>query len=242
VVRPGTPADLPLLHELHDRTMARANGTLVRPDSYTSRRFTAGNQPETCVVETDGVPTGFVGWDRTAHGAGFTLTVRELLADDLDTLTTLWRLVGSWHPAVASVQLVSRPVEPLAYLLPDGDPDLGVVSEQLWMLRLVDVAGALRSRGYDPTARGRLDLRVRDTSAPWNDGDLVVELDGGRATATPGGSGAVRVDVGTLAALFSGRLAPAVAAQLGRLDAGPDDLALLARAFAGPLPWMHSYF
>jgi hypothetical protein len=52
----------------------------------------------------------------------------------------------------------------------------------------------------------------------------------------------VRIDVRTLAPLYTGFVSPEQARVGFGLDAGPADAAALARIFAGPEPWMQDGF
>lgn len=73
-----------------------------------------------------------------------------------------------------------------------------------WMIRLVDVRRALEARGYDSAVAAEVHLDVQDDLLPRNRGRWIVEVRGGRARVRRGGRGAVRMDVGELAGLYSG--------------------------------------
>lgn len=104
-------------------------------------------------------------------------------------------------------------------------------SDWPWMLRLVDVPGAIQARGWPRSVSGRVDLEVFDPVRPANSGPHVLEIDGGDATLVRGGSGRTTVTVQDLAMLYSGCSVQALR-DAGRLaEAGADDLDLLAAAF-----------
>lgn len=106
-----------------------------------------------------------------------------------------------------------------------------VSSDWPWMLRLVDVPGAIQARGWPRGLSGRVDLDVVDLVRPANSGAHVLEIDGGEATLVRGGSGRTTVTVQDLAMLYSGCSVYALR-DAGRLaEAGADDLDLLAAAF-----------
>jgi predicted acetyltransferase len=111
-----------------------------------------------------------------------------------------------------------------------------------WMLRLLDVVGALEGRGYPPVS-GEMVLAVEDALFPENRGPWRVVADSGVVSVSPAGAGADRVrpiSIGTLSSLYSGFLSAGDAVALGLVDeaAAPG----LARLFAGPAPWMHDFF
>ena len=64
----------------------------------------------------------------------------------------------------------------------------------------------------------------------------------GRGSLEPGGGGRIRIDVRTLAALYTGFVTP-VQARIGLgLECTNDEAARLASVFAGALPWMQDGF
>jgi len=110
------------------------------------------------------------------------------------------------------------------------------------MLRVLDVARALTSRGWAPHVHLDLDLDVLDDVFPENAGRWTVRIAEGRAEVARGGSGSTRIDVRALAALYSSWLDPVTLVATGGLAANDADAAKLAAAFAGPSPWMPDAF
>jgi predicted acetyltransferase len=111
-----------------------------------------------------------------------------------------------------------------------------------WMLRLVDVARALESRGYPPGVTARVDIEVRDGTVKQNARPITLEVDGGLARVSRAGHARVHADVRALASLYSGYMSASDLACAGLIE-GPDrDLASLSAIFAGPAPWMPDMF
>jgi predicted acetyltransferase len=133
------------------------------------------------------------------------------------------------------------PGDPLAQALPEVG-FTATLTLSHWMLRLTDVASALTARGYFEGVRLEAELLVLDPLVPKNAGPLVLSIAGGVADVRRGGSGAVRIDVRGLAALYAGHASPTTLASLGLVEGRPADLARLALAFAGPAPWMADIF
>ena len=106
-----------------------------------------------------------------------------------------------------------------------------------WMLRLVDLPGAMAARGWPGgvTARVHLDLAGPKVADPAGaSGRWVLEVADCQASCTPGGDGTVRLSMGTLAALYAGGASPEALAYDGTLT-GSDGVAMdaLRTAFAG---------
>ena len=119
----------------------------------------------------------------------------ELMADDPAISAALWRLVGSSGTQAPHVIVVGPPDDPVYLHLPVADP-VAVQSEISWMVRLIDVAGAVAARGYRRSARARVDLQIADPDAPWNAGRWVLEASEGAASLKPGGDGTVETSIG----------------------------------------------
>ena len=132
------------------------------------------------------------------------------------------------------------PNDPLLELLPENAARI-LHSEPL-MLRIVSVPLALRARGYPAGLEARVDFRISDGLIAQNDGDFTVKVSGGKATVRRGGTGSVRLDIRSLAQLFTGKCSPRELALLGRIEAGEKELDALAPVFAGPAPGLPDDF
>jgi predicted acetyltransferase len=110
-----------------------------------------------------------------------------------------------------------------------------------WMLRLLDVVGALEGRGY-PSVSEEFVLSVEDGLFPENHGPWRVVAEGGAVSVErASGAGRVRpISIGTLSSLYSGFLSARDAVALGLADEATAPG--LARLFGGPAPWMHDFF
>jgi predicted acetyltransferase len=87
-----------------------------------------------------------------------------------------------------------------------------------------------------------VELDIADPLLPENGGRVVLSIAGGAADVRRGGSGAVRIDVRGLAALYTGHASPQTLASLGLVEGSAEHLARLALAFTGPSPWMQDFF
>ena len=111
-----------------------------------------------------------------------------------------------------------------------------------WMLRITDLPGAVAARGYPAGMSGSAEIEVEDALFPENAGRWRVRVEGGRAEATRGGDGAVRLDTGALAVLYAGYLTPGALRQVGRLHADGAGLSALGAVFPGGSPGMADMF
>jgi predicted acetyltransferase len=111
-----------------------------------------------------------------------------------------------------------------------------------WMLRIVDVAAALEARGYPAGLNAELTLDVEDELFEDNGGRYTLRVRDGRGSVARGGDGALRLDVGALAALYAGYLTPGALRQVGRLAGDGTTLRMAAGMFAGGSPGMPDMF
>ncbi|MBI3925782.1 MAG: GNAT family N-acetyltransferase [Armatimonadetes bacterium] len=132
------------------------------------------------------------------------------------------------------------PVSPLLLLLKEQPRSLKLMDQ--WMLRLVHLESAFSERGYPAGVEAELHLALEDPILPENAGNWILEVSGSRGRVRPGGKGELRLDVGALAALYSGYLSPDQLAAAGRLEGSEPSKAAAARMFAGTPPWLADFF
>lgn len=116
-----------------------------------------------------------------------------------------------------------------------------VIDDWPWMLRLVDVAGAVAARPAPTSVSGFVSLSIVDDALPANTGAWTLEVAGGKAALTPGGAGAVSVTVQTLAQIYAGADVRTLAASGLLSGATADDCDLLATTFVGS-PHLQFFF
>ncbi len=101
---------------------------------------------------------------------------------------------------------------------------------------------ALEARGYPTGLSGTLHLEVEDELFPENRGRFLLEVSGGEARVRQGGEGRVRLNVRTLAPLYSGFLSAQALRSVGALEADDASLAVAGALFAGPTPALPDMF
>lgn len=127
------------------------------------------------------------------------------------------------------------PAEMLARHLPEPSRTT-TVHDWPWMLRIVDLPNAIAARGWPDGVELEAHLRIaaphhgpgHDPSGRW-----VLQVRDGKATVEPGGTGAVAVDLGALAALYGGADVWALVGAGQLAGADPTTVSALGAAFAG---------
>lgn len=108
-----------------------------------------------------------------------------------------------------------------------------------YMLRLVDVKGALAERSWPEEACGKISIAVKDDTMEWNDNQTYqMEIEAGKASVktTQGtDSAGLSCDVRTLAQLYAGYLTIQTAVRLNKLVVhNPAELKLAGQIFSPP--------
>lgn len=246
-VRALPPERLPICDGCYRRLARTVNGFLDRRAADWQARAESGGDRSIFVAEDPaGEIQGYVVYRQIdgpamVVGGAFRLVVEEILWASRDAALALFRLLGSWAPQVDRIFFRGPAEEPLLLLLPEQQVE--TVGEVRWMTRVVDPAAAVAARGFPEGLTAEAQLAIADPVLGKGEEHLVLRVEGGRGSLEPGGTGALRLDVGAFSALFTGWASTATLARAGRLQgADPAGAAALDAAFAGPTPWMPEQF
>jgi len=246
VLRPWTDDDLPAVVAVHNAVTATEAGGLVATERWLRRAFRPDpDDPEIVVVATrDGEVVGASLAGKVASTTprmGFDLQVLRLFGRDHDVERALWHNLASHHSVAEWATIHSQPADGLLFSLPRGLPAPDPAST-VWMSRLVDAPAAVAARGWPPLD-ATVPLAIEDPRRAANAGPHVLEVAGGHARLSPGGSGRVAVDIGALSSMYTGFATPRAMVRAGRLrGADEDDLASLSLLFAAPTPFLRDSF
>lgn len=180
--RRAVAADLESVRSVYDRWALEQNGPLSRRgvsfDGTAAKVLDATGV--SLAVGDDGAVVGYATWNRgQGTGEGAVLEVTDLLARTADGYRALLRLLGSFV-TVAPVTRIHTSGDDLARLVL---PSLSwtVRGSAPYMLRVLDVVGALSARRYPPSLTATLDLQVSGDQAGGIDGGYRLEVHGGSA-------------------------------------------------------------
>lgn len=190
----------------------------------------------------DGIAHYRIPWSAHQETAG-TAVVEACETATQDAYAALWRMLLDLD-LTKRVSAPHRPVdEPLRWMLTNPRA-LRVTrsADNLW-LRILDVASALRLRGYGTEAR--LVLEVSDDLLDHNTGRWELDATQDGASVSPTNARPdVTVDIDALGSLYLGGVAPAALAAAGRLREHEDDaVGRLDRLFRrDPAPFNYAGF
>lgn len=168
------------------------------------------------------------------------LELVDLMLPDGPSVRTLLAFLAGHRSLASKVRWFGHPTDELLAFLPE--PTWRVAQHQRWMLRVVDLIGALQGRGWPPEVEGELDLEVEDALLPANHGRFRLKVGAGQARVQRGGSGALRLPVSSLGPLFSGFVPASTLVRWGRAAGEAQALAVADRLFQAPVPWMREMY
>ena len=240
-------ATLATLTALRRRLGVRSNGLLERPPSLWADLLSPCDRPppEVHLIQGEnGAAAGYLLLPAAANDTGI-LTLTDQCLLNGDAVEQALSFLASRAQALTEVRWPGGPDDPLAFLAPEVDVDID--DWDLWLARVLDVAGALSARGYPEALGACLDLVIDDPLITANHGRWRLTVAAGRATVTAhtqmmSAVPTLHLPVTALAPLLTGHIgAPALSA-LGLLDGDSNAVALAAALFAGPPPWLADRF
>lgn len=225
-MRAASRSDERTIRRINAEAARRTNGVLDRCEPLWERIFRPFHGRNTAYLAGD---EGYVifGLEPGRQAGHYDLYVRDMAALTPAAGRRLLTFFADHRSLGDSVKFAGGPQAPLLMLAAEQEAEVTRVVR--WMLRLIDVKGALEARGYG-AVEAEAHLDVRDDVLPRNHGRWVLAVSHGRARVRKGGRGAVKIDVRTLASLYSGYVSPA--------ELGID----MPAVFAGPSPWMGEIF
>ena len=168
------------------------------------------------------------------------IEVADLVAGTADAARQLLTFLADHRSMAEWIHWCGPPVDPLCFTLAEQQ---ATITERIdWMLRIVDVCGALESRGYPAALQAELHLEIADDLLAHNHRRFVLEVAGGAGRVREGGRGDLHVDIRGLAAMYTGHLSAIDLKRTGYVEGSDAVLAIAAYIFAGPAPWTPDLF
>jgi predicted acetyltransferase len=235
--------DLASLAACYSRVASASNGLFDRTDEWWRERIlhSSGDAPVYTFVARRGAEiAAYIVYSQERVPGNdpvlYNVVVHDLAWESIAAAQALLGLLR--HHLPRGQQLVWRgPRDDALPFILDVVPEVnGIIP---WMQRLIDVPVALSQRGYSAALQAVVDLNVSDGIIPENAGSWRISASEGRGSVERIPAARVRVDVGTLAALYTGWLSAREARRLGRLHGANDhDIAHLELLFGGPPAWL----
>jgi predicted acetyltransferase len=243
---PVAEGDYQEIYHAYERRARGAAGNLDRPSwMWKFRLEPKDKRPLRFLAQRDGQTEGYVVY---TQGSRFEpLSILDVCVLTPAAGRRLLTLFAGYRSMIERLVWNGGPADPLLYLLRENliagmHGKATVKHPHEWMLRIVDVAGALEARGYPAGINLKLHLDVRDDVLPTNNRRFVLEVADGRASVREGGQGNIQLGVRELAMLYTGFMAPVELRAIGAISGTDADLALAGALFGGPRPWIADMF
>ena len=210
-VRRATVADGPAIRAVYQRVAVAGSCLLSR----TGPCFPASDQ--TMVDSFDGITLaldgeqvlGYASWSRgESWGPDGVLTVSELHALDAPSTASLLSVLGSFESVTPTIKFRTTGLDPIHWLIPGAG--WSVTDVRQYLLRVIDLAGAIQQRGWPAGLTASVGLTVDDPVCPWNTGQHRLVFADGRAVLEPGGPGGLQIGPRGLAVMLAGNVTTAV--------------------------------
>lgn len=242
--RPFVDRDLPGVKACQRERARFVSGALDRGPYLWKRAFEPKAGPAEAFVaeEASGQIEAYCVYRVTARDDGPTSgNARGKLMDLVDFgylnghgLDRLLGFLRGFSSVVGEIDLADHPGSPLLSRLPDRRFAMSI--HDPWMLRVVNVAGALEARGYAGALSCEFVLRVGDALIGPNNQPLHVSIGGGTAEARPAtdaeAAHAIELDVRHLAPILTGMQSATQLASLGLVRGAEAETSKLDAAFA----------
>lgn len=239
------PVDDPRIEACHRAVAMHRPGWLRRtPYLWRRTRSVGGTACHALGVLGDepGKLAGYVVYAKKSRDDGWqTLEITDLAAHTPEAIARIWTAVADMGSMVREVRFHTAPNDPFLLALP-YPPAVQVQLHEHWMVRIVDLPRAIRSRGWSELCQGRIGFEVDDPHLFVNSGPWTINVAGGRAELERGGTPEVRLHIRGLAALMTG-FADADLLDVMGLVSGPSAaIHRFCGLFAAPSPWLRLMF
>jgi len=236
-VRPLEDEDHDVVKEMYRTAAQGMDGHLDRGEYLWERVFRSPEEPVHGFLAEEGdQPVGYITFSQTSTPAGYDLTVRDLAATTPTGGRRLLSFLADHRSMAQRATLFGGPHLPI--LLPLGERAYDENLQSYWMTRIVDLKAAFEGRGFPPAARTQIAFELQDDVIPSNNGRFVLSVEDGMGNVEPGGNGKLRLNIRSLAPLYTGFLTPRQLWAMGWLEGDAAEGERAAGVFSGSTPWM----
>lgn len=172
---------------------------------------------------------------------GYQLVVEDFWSTDAESTLCLAEFIAGHSTMADEVHFLPGTLPPtsdFSWLLPQHAVE--IYAWFPWMIRVIDLPGAIRQRGWPRQVRGRVELRLEDRLKSGS--PMILEVEDGEGRLVPGGNGRLAATERALSAWYAGRLSASDASRVGLMSGDPVSLTLLDQLTADRRCWMPDSF
>lgn len=191
-------------------------------------------------------PEGYLCCTQIPRGHAFLLEIRDWLATTPEAYSRIWSFVAEHRSVTESVGWAGPASDPM--LLQPPELQLSVQQYSRWLIRILDVTAALSQRGYPGVANMELSFVIHDEMFSHNSGLFRLRISDGKPVVqrldedATLGENQIRLDVRSLAPLYTGLLSAHQLAAICRITGTASGFDAADQCFRNGEPWMPEHF
>ena len=235
-------SDRSIFENLYNQQAQVNNGNLARNSAIWSRILEPRQEEEiyAYLIGSENAPRGYIIFIQNRDKKEKAIEIRDWALLDVSAAKRLWTFLSDHRSEIVGINWRGSSVNPFTLLLPEQTAK--IIRQTIWMLRIINVSLALSLRGYPLQLEAELHLDVSDNLIATNNGKFCLQVSQGRGEVSQGGKGDFKIDIRSLASLYTSFLSPRQLHSLGYLQTTPEALAIATLIFAGDRPWMADFF
>ena len=192
------------------------------------------------LVGEENQPQGYIIFSQKRERDNSYLQIWDWVALTPSALGRLWTFLADHRSQIQTAQWYAGAIEPRLLILPEQTATIRDC--QQWFLRIIDIVKTLNGRGYPQKIEAELHLALADNLLAQNHGNFILKVSGGQGEVIRGGRGDFRLDVRSLAPLYTGLFTPAQLQIMGEIDTTSEALLIATQIFVSAHPWMPDFF
>ena len=230
--------DSGIFEQIYSQQARVNNGNLARNSAIWSRILEPQKEEDiyAYLIGSENTPGGYLIFTQKEVA----IEIRDWALLNASAARRLWTFIADHRSMIEKVIWQGSFLNPFTLLLPEQAAK--IVKQMNWMLRIINVPLALSKRGYPTQLTAELHLDVRDNLIAANNGKFCLKVSQGQGEVSQGGKGDFKIDIRSLASLYTGFLNPQQQQRLGYLQSTPEALETATLIFAGDRPWMADFF
>lgn len=183
---------------------------------------------------------GYLIYQQVIIDGNVCLKIKDWVALNASAIQRLWTLIADHRSQVSQCQWKGSFYDQKMLLLPEQIG--GIVSHDIWFMRIINVIKALEMRPYPSHIETELDFAIDDPLLSDNCSNFRLQVSGGKGTAKQGGNSNISMNIRGLASLYTGFLTAKQLNLCGKLEASNLSLEIIDQLFALPTPSLPDFF
>lgn len=231
-------SDSSIFEKIYNQQAQVNNGNLARHSAIWARILEPSKEEEiyAYLIGLETTPEGYIIFTQD-EGA---IEIRDWVLLNASAARRLWTFLADHRSMIEKVIWRGASVNPFTLVLPEQTAK--ITKQLIWMLRIINVPLALSKRGYPKKLEAELHLDVCDDLIAANNSKFCLKISQGRGEVSQGGKGDFKIDIRSLASLYTSFLSPRQIQSLGYLQTTPEALDTATLIFSGNRPWMADFF